>query len=53
MDFVKEEGGIPFIVLVMGSHGGGDGNGQKHIFKNLGIKEESIGCEIKSSMEVV
>ena len=53
VDFVKEEGGIPFIVPAMGSHGGGDDKGQKHILENLGITEESMGCEIKSSMEVV
>lgn len=53
VDFVKEEGGIPFIVPAMGSHGRGDANGQKHILKNLGITEESMGCEIRSSMKVV
>lgn len=53
VDFVKEEDGIPFIVPAMGSHGGGDDKGQKHILENLGITEESMGCEIKSSMEVV
>lgn len=53
VDFVKEEGGIPFIVPAMGSHGGGDAKGQKHILEKLGITEESMGCEIKSSMEVI
>lgn len=53
VDFLKEEGSIPFIVPAMGSHGGGDDKGQKHILENLGITEESMGCEIKSSMEVV
>lgn len=53
VDFVKEEGGIPFIVPAMGSHGGGDDKGQKRMLENLGITEKSMGCEIKSSMEVV
>lgn len=53
VDFVKEEGGIPFIVPAMGSHGGGDDKGQKHILESLGITEKSMGCEIKSSMEVI
>ena len=53
VDFVKEEGGVPFIVPAMGSHGGGDAIGQKHILEKLGITKESMGCEIKSSMEVV
>ena len=53
VDFVKEEGGIPFIIPAMGSHGGGDDKGQKRMLENLGITENSMGCEIKSSMEVV
>lgn len=53
VNFVKEEGAIPFIVPAMGSHGGGDAKGQKHILEKLGITKESMGCEIKSSMEVV
>lgn len=53
VDFVKEEGGVPFIVPAMGSHGGGDAIGQKYILEKLGITKESMGCEIKSSMEVV
>ena len=52
VDFVKEEGGVPFIVPAMGSHGGGDDKGQKRMLENLGITENSMGCEIKSSMEV-
>lgn len=53
VDFVKDQGGIPFIVPAMGSHGGGDAKGQKHILEKLGITQENMGCEIKSSMEVV
>lgn len=53
VDFIKEQGAIPFIVPAMGSHGGGDAKGQKHILEKLGITEENMGCEIKSSMEVV
>lgn len=53
VDFVKSEGGIPFIVPAMGSHGGGDAKGQKYILEKLGITQENMGCEIKSSMEVV
>lgn len=53
VDFVKDQGGIPFIVPAMGSHGGGDAKGQKLILEKLGITQENMGCEIKSSMEVV
>ncbi len=53
VDFVKSQGAIPFIVPAMGSHGGGDSNGQKDILRNLCITEESMGCEVKSSMDVI
>ena len=53
VNFVKENGGIPFIVPAMGSHGGGNSKGQKLMLEKLGITEESMGCEIKSSMEVI
>ena len=53
VDFVKKQGAIPFIVPAMGSHGGGSDLGQKKILANLGITEESMGCEVISSMEVV
>ncbi|MEG0855298.1 MAG: lactate racemase domain-containing protein [Terrisporobacter sp.] len=53
VDFVKSHGGIPFIVPAMGSHGGGNSEGQVKILKNLGITEETMECEIISSMEVV
>lgn len=53
VDFVKNLGAEPFIVAAMGSHGGATSEGQRAILRNLGITEESMGCEIKSSMEVV
>ena len=53
VDFVKKQGAIPFIVPAMGSHGGGSDLGQKKILANLGITEESMGCKVISSMEVV
>ncbi|MGB4437688.1 MAG: lactate racemase domain-containing protein [Sedimentibacter sp.] len=52
-DYVKSLGGIPFIVPSMGSHGGATAEGQKQILKKLGITEEIMECEIRSSMEVV
>nr|WP_309099483.1 lactate racemase domain-containing protein [Fredinandcohnia onubensis] len=53
VEFIKEQGGTPFIVPSMGSHGGATGDGQREVLKHLGVTEESVGCEIRSSMEVV
>lgn len=53
VDFVKEQGGIPFIVPAMGSHGGGNAIGQIKMLEKLGISESNMGCKIISSMEVV
>ncbi|MFD1778067.1 lactate racemase domain-containing protein [Fredinandcohnia salidurans] len=53
VQFIKEQGGTPFIVPSMGSHGGATGEGQREVLKHLGVTEESVGCEIRSSMEVV
>ncbi len=50
---VKKRGGEPFIVPAMGSHGGATAEGQKMILAYLGLTEESVGCPIVSSMEVV
>ena len=43
----------PFVFPAMGSHGGATGEGQREMLAELGVDEESIGCEIRSSMEVV
>lgn len=53
VEFLKELGAKPFIVPSMGSHGGATGPGQKAVLEHLGVTEESAGCEIRSSMEVV
>lgn len=52
-DYVKALDGIPFIVPAMGSHGGATAEGQRLVLKKLGITEEAIGCEIRSSMDTV
>lgn len=52
-DFLKAQGARPFIVPAMGSHGGATGEGQKKLLAGYGVTEESIGCPILSSMEVV
>jgi hypothetical protein len=53
VNFIKELGATPFIVPSMGSHGGATAEGQKEVLHHLGVTEESVGAEIRSSMEVV
>lgn len=50
---LKDAGAKPFIVPSMGSHGGATAEGQREVLAHLGVTEESAGCEIRSSMEVV
>lgn len=52
-DFVKSRGAMPFIVPAMGSHGGATAEGQLEVLAGYGITPESMGCEVRSSMEVV
>ncbi len=53
VDFVKSRGAEPFIVPAMGSHGGATAQGQLEILAGYNITPETMGCPIKSSMEVV
>ena len=53
IDNVKKRGARPFIVPAMGSHGGATAEGQREVLKSFNITEETMGCEIRSSMEVV
>ena len=53
VDFVKSRGAVPFIVPAMGSHGGATAQGQLDILAGYGITPDTMGCEIRSSMEVV
>lgn len=49
---IKKQGGQPFIVPSMGSHGGATAAGQIDVLRQLGITEDTIGAPIRSSMEV-
>ena len=51
--FLKALGAKPFIIPAMGSHGGAVAEGQKVILEGFGITEETMGCPIRASMEVV
>lgn len=53
IDELKAMGAVPFIVPAMGSHGGATAEGQQNLLAALGVTEESAGCPIRSSMEVV
>ncbi|MFZ5943085.1 MAG: DUF362 domain-containing protein [Bacillota bacterium] len=53
VEFIKEKGGNPVIVSAMGSHGGGTGEGQREILAHLGVTQESMGCPVLASAEVV
>jgi hypothetical protein len=43
----------PFVFPAMGSHGGATGEGQREMLNELGVTESAIGCEIRSSMNIV
>lgn len=53
VDAVKAKDGAPFIIPAMGSHGGATAEGQREILASYGIAEETMGCPVRSSMEVV
>jgi hypothetical protein len=53
VDWLRAAGADPFIVPAMGSHGGATAAGQVKMLGSLGVTEESMGCPIHSSMEVV
>src|ERR671910_1343569 len=50
---LKGAGAKPFLIPAMGSHGGATAEGQVEILRSLGVTEESVGAEIRSSMDVV
>ncbi|BCU83006.1 hypothetical protein JIR001_27890 [Polycladomyces abyssicola] len=50
---LRKTGAAPFIVPAMGSHGGATAEGQRAVLAKLGIREETVGAPICSSMEVV
>jgi hypothetical protein len=49
---LDERGFDPFVIPAMGSHGGATADGQRETLAALGITEEALGCEIRSSMAV-
>lgn len=53
VDFVKAQGGEPFIVPAMGSHGGATAAGQAEVLASYGVTAETMDCPICSSLETV
>lgn len=52
-DWLASKGARPFIAPCMGSHNGATAEGQRAMIESLGITEEAMGMEIRSSMDVV
>jgi hypothetical protein len=53
VDHLRDLGAAPFVFPAMGSHGGGTVEGQLEILAHYGITEESMGCPLRATMEVV
>ncbi len=51
--WVRRQGGDPFIVPAMGSHGGATAEGQADVLVGYGITPERVGAPVRSSMDVV
>lgn len=49
---LDDRGFHPFVMPAMGSHGGATADGQLETLASLGMTEDSIGCEFRSSMAV-
>lgn len=49
---IKSRGAIPFIIPAMGSHGGATPEGQVAVLAEYGITSDSMGVEIKASLDV-
>jgi hypothetical protein len=53
VDGLRSVGADPFVVPAMGSHGGGTADGQREVLTGYGITEDSVGAEIRATMETV
>jgi hypothetical protein len=50
---MRAAGAAVFIVPAMGSHGGATAEGQVEVLAEYGITPETMGCDIRSSMDTV
>lgn len=53
LDFLHEQGAKPFVVAAMGSHGGGNSDGQRELLAEYGISQAALGVPVKSDMTAV
>jgi hypothetical protein len=52
LEHLRRAGANPFIIPVMGSHGGATPDGQREVLAGYGITEASMGVPIHPSLEV-
>jgi hypothetical protein len=50
-DAVRKQGGEPFILPAMGSHGGATAEGQTEILRRLGVTDDAVQAPIRATME--
>ena len=53
VSYWKAKGMNPFIFPAMGSHGAATAEGKADVLAHYGIIEETMGCPIRSSLEVI
>jgi len=53
IDGLRALGAEPFVVPAMGSHGGATAAGQLEVLSDYGITDESIGAEIRATMDTI
>ncbi|MCQ6268114.1 DUF362 domain-containing protein [Fictibacillus sp. WQ 8-8] len=53
IEYLQSKKVSPFIIGAMGSHGGGTPEGQMEILHSLGFSEETMGCPVLTSSDVV
>ncbi len=53
VDYWKQAGREPFLFPAMGSHGAATAEGQAGVLAHYGITRETMGCPVRSQLEVV
>ena len=53
IEFLKQQGAKPFIISAMGSHGGGNEEGQREVLAGYGITEEALGVPVITTVDVI
>src|ERR1043165_3461604 len=53
VEYWRSQGMSPFIFPAMGSHGAATAEGQANVLAHYGIIEETMGCPLSSSLDVI